>query len=67
MSFIVWVPGPIGTEWGVVAPIGLPSIVISAPAGLEVPERNPSIAGTAGSVKIETVGLTRSNSILCRV
>ncbi len=39
-----------GTEWGVFSPIGLPSIAISAPAGVEVTERNPVIVGVGINV-----------------
>ena len=50
MSFIVWGPGINGAVWGVFSPIGLPSIAISAPDGVDVTERKPSIEGPAGAV-----------------
>ena len=44
-----------GTKWGVFSPIGLPSIAISAPAGVEVTERNPVIVGVGIKVACSLV------------
>ena len=62
MSFIVWIPGINGAEWGVFSPICLPSIAIAAPDGVDVSDKKPSIVGagigagrTVDAAKIETV------------